>query len=65
MQFAFIPQATYTIGQRVSLHGKPMQVISYSYTGKNLVVTSLANAPKFEKILCILTDEPPIEGITS
>ena len=62
MKFAFIPKARYRIGQVIKVHGKPMRVESYSHTGKNVVVTSLEDAKRFERIVCVCTDAPPIEG---
>ena len=65
MKFAFIPKANYKIGQVITVHGKRMRVESYTHTGKNVTVHTLAGAPKFERIVCICTDAPPIEGITA
>jgi hypothetical protein len=62
MRFAFIPKAAYKIGQIIQVHGKPMRVESYTHTGRNVTVHSLENAPKFERIVCICTDAPAIEG---
>jgi hypothetical protein len=64
MKFAFIPKANYTIGQIITVHGKPMRVESYTHTGKNVIVHSLENAPKFERIVCVCTDSPAIEAVT-
>jgi hypothetical protein len=65
MKFAFIPKAAYTIGQIIQVHGKPMQVESYTHTGKNVTVHSLEGAPKFERIVCVCTDSAPIVGVTA
>lgn len=65
MKFAFIPKASYTIGQIIEVHGKPMRVESYLHTGKNVTVTTLYGAPKFERIVCVCTDAPVIEAITA
>jgi hypothetical protein len=65
MKFAFIPKAEYKIGQVITVHGKPMRVESYTHTGKNVIVHSLENAPKFERIVCVCTDSPAIEGVTA
>ena len=64
MDFAFIPKRTYTIGEIITVHGKPMRVNSFSHTGRNVVVTSLRHAPKFKKIVCICTDSKPITSVT-
>jgi hypothetical protein len=64
MKFAFIPKAHYTIGQIVQVHGKPMRVESYTHTGKNVVVHTLEGSPRFERIMCICTDAPSIEGVS-
>ena len=63
MKFAYIPKASYAIGQVITVHGKPMRVESYTHTGKNVVVHSLENAPRFERVVCICTDAPVIEAI--
>ena len=63
MKFAFIPKANYSIGQIISVHGKPMRINCFSHTGKNVIVTSLRHAPKFERIVCICTDSKPIEAV--
>jgi hypothetical protein len=63
MKFAFIPKTQYRIGQIITVHGKPMRVESYTHTGKNVVVHSLENAPRFERVMCICTDAPIIEAI--
>ena len=65
MKFAYIPKASYTIGQVITVHGKPMRVESYLHTGKNVTVTTLTGAPKFERIVCICTDSAPIAGVTA
>lgn len=65
MRFAFIPKAQYKIGQIITVHGKPMRVESYAHTGRNVVVHSLEDAPKFERILCVCTDQPAIQGETA
>jgi hypothetical protein len=63
MKFAFIPKAQYRIGQVIQVHGKPMRVESYTHTGKNVVVHTLENAPRFERVMCVCTDAPIIEAI--
>jgi len=60
MKIAFIPKATYTIGQIIQVHGKPYQIVSYAHTGKNVTVTTLPSAPKFEKIVCLCANEHSI-----
>ena len=60
MKFAYIPRADYCIGQVIDVHGKQMRVESYSHTGRNVVVHSLAGAAKFERIVCIVTDAEPM-----
>jgi hypothetical protein len=40
-----------------------MMIVSYSHTGKNVVVTSIKG--KHEKITCICTNNPPIEAVTA
>ena len=62
MKFAFIPKADYHIGQVVDVPGRgKMRVESYSHTGKNVVVHTLENAERFERVIGICTDEAPIE----
>ena len=65
MKFAFIPKASYTIGQVIRVHGNPMRVESYLHTGRNVTVCTLPGAPRFERIVCICTDKPAIEGVTA
>ena len=62
MTSAFIPKASYKIGQYITVHGKTMRVVSYTHTGRNVIVQSLLGAPRFERITCICTDAPAIEG---
>lgn len=57
MRFTYIPTGSYTIGQVLQVREKPMRVESYSHTGKNLIVTTVAGAPRFERMICICTDE--------
>lgn len=63
MKFAFIPKGVYTIGQVLSVQGRDMRVESYSHTGKNVIVTTLESAPKFERVVCVCTDSEPIEEL--
>lgn len=63
MKFAFIPRAAYEIGQTIELHGAPMRIESFTHSGRNFVAVTL-NAPLFERVLCIRTDSPTIEGVT-
>jgi len=61
MKFAFIPKGQYRIGQIIEVHGKRMEVESYSHTGKNLICHTLPDADKFERAVCICTDAETIE----
>jgi len=61
MKFAFIPKGEYKIGQVLNVQGRDMRVESYSHTGKNVIVTTLERAPKFERVVCVCTDAEPIE----
>lgn len=71
MKFAFIPKASYKIGQIITVDGKRMRVESYTHTGKSVVVTTLdwitnkTPPVRFERIVCICTDEPAITAITN
>lgn len=65
MRFAFIPKVQYKIGQVIQVHGQSMRVESYTHTGRNLIACTLDGSPKFERIACICTDSPDIEGITA
>ena len=65
MKIAFIPKASYTIGQIITVHGEPMRVESYTHTGKNVTVCTLPGAKRFARMVCICTDAPAIEGITA
>ena len=60
MKFAFIPKGQYKIGQYISVHGKTMKIVSYTHTGRNVIVESLFGAPKFEQFVCICTDSPSL-----
>jgi hypothetical protein len=63
MKIAFIPPGFYNIGQHIEVQGKPMQVDSYTHTGRNVIAHTLEGAPKFERVVCICTDATPIEGL--
>lgn len=65
MRFAFIPKVQYKIGQVIQVHGQSMRVESYTHTGRNLIACTLDGSPKFERIVCICTNSPVIEGITA
>lgn len=65
MRFAFIPKGQYKLGQIITVHGHAMRVESYTHTGRNITVTTLENAPKFQRIICICTDSPLINGVTA
>jgi len=65
MKFAFIPKGQYTIGQIIKVHGQPMRVESYTHTGRNVIVHTLAGSPKFKRIVCICTDIQSIEEISN
>jgi hypothetical protein len=65
MRFAFIPKAQYTIGQVIQVQGRAMRVESYTHTGRNLIACTLDGAPKFERVACICTDSPAIQGVTA
>lgn len=63
MKFAYIPKGIYTIGQIIDVNQRKLRVESYSHTGKNLIAITLEDAPKFERVVCICSDEPFIEEI--
>ena len=65
MRFAFIPKAQYTIGQVIQVQGRSMRVESYTHTGRNVIACTLAGAPKFERVACICTDSPAIQGVAA
>ena len=60
MKFVFIPKGSFKIGQIIEVRGQKMLVESYSHTGKNVIVHTIENAPRFERILCICTDSEPV-----
>ncbi len=64
MKFAFIPYGHYKIGQVLNVQGREMRVESYSHTGRNAVVTTLENAPRFERVVCICTDSEVIKEVS-
>ena len=61
MKFACIPKGQYKIGQVIDVQGQKMRVESYTHTGRNVTVTTLDGAPRFERVVCICSDEPVIE----
>lgn len=63
MKIAHIPKADYKIGQKIKVFGKTMVVESYSHTGKNVVVISLPKAARFERIACLVSNNPPITAV--
>tara|TARA_R110002126_G_scaffold148016_1_gene294083 strand:- start:108 stop:326 length:219 start_codon:yes stop_codon:yes gene_type:complete len=65
MTFAFIPKASYTIGQIITVHGESMRVESYTHTGENVTICTLPDAKRFKRMVCICTDAPAIEGVTA
>jgi hypothetical protein len=65
MRFAFIPKVQYTIGQIIQVQGRAMRVESYTHTGRNVIACTLDGAPKFERVACICTDSPAIQGVTA
>ena len=65
MRFAFIPTAQYKIGQIIQVHGREMRVESFTHTGRNLIACTLDGAPKFQRVACICTDSPAIQGVTA
>lgn len=60
MRFVFIPKADYKIGQIITVHGEKMRVISYTHTGKNVTVAPVKGG---RSVLCICTNNPPIEAV--
>lgn len=60
MKFAYVPKAQYTIGQVIKVHGRRAEVVKYAHTGRNIEVATLEGKP--ERIVCICTNNPPIEG---
>lgn len=65
MKIAFIPCGPYSIGQLIEVQGQPMRVESYTHTGRNVIAHTLEGAPKFERVVCICTDDTPIEELRS
>lgn len=57
MRFAYVPRADYHIGQRLTVHGLPVEVESYTHTRGNVIVHTLPGAVKFERIVCICADD--------
>lgn len=68
MKFKFAPKGDYRPQQVIKVNGQEWTVESVSHTGKDLLATTpfkgYKNMPKFERILVILTDEPPIVEVT-
>lgn len=65
MKFATVPSGAYTVGQHLTVHGKPCIIESYHNIGKSFVVVSMPDALRYERTICIITDAPAIEGITA
>lgn len=62
MRFAYIPKGRYKIGQRLNVLGKEVEIESYSHTGRNVIARTLPGE-RFERIVCVCTEEGPVEGI--
>jgi len=60
MRFAFIHKGQYKIGQVINVQGRSMRIESYAHTGRNVIVHTLENSPKFERVICICTESPNI-----
>ena len=63
MKFKFAPRGEYHPGQTIMLAGAPWVIESVAHTGRSLVAHTPINAPKFERIVIVLTDALPIEEI--
>jgi len=63
MKFSTIPMGKYRIGQDVNVNGSVVTIESYTHTGRNLIAVSKPGAERFERVILVLTDEPPIEEI--
>lgn len=62
MKFATIPKATYYIGQELIVLGRKCRVDSYTHTGNNIVVNTIDDGPR-QRIVCIVSDDPPIAEV--
>jgi hypothetical protein len=62
MRFAYIPRGQYRIGQRIHVLGKEVEIESYSHTGRNVIAHTLPGE-RYERIVCVCTEEEPIGGI--
>jgi len=60
MKIAFIEKSDYKIGQVIVVAGSKMVIESYTHTGKNVIVHSMPGAARFERIVCIVSDNQPI-----
>ena len=67
MKFKFAPKGDYKLGQPIFIGGVEYTVETMELTGRQLTATTpfrgYKNMPKFERIVVILTDEPPIVEI--
>ncbi len=61
MKFKFAPKGDYHPQQPITINGEPWVVESVYHTGRNLIAHTPDDAPKFERILVILTDAKPIK----
>ncbi len=65
MKFVFIPKADYRIGHIIDVPGHGwMRIESYSHTGKSVILHTLEDAKRFERVTGICTDEAPIEEMS-
>ena len=65
MKFVFIPKADYRIGHMIDVPGHGwMRIESYSHTGKNVILHTLEDAARFERVTGICTDDAPIEEMS-
>jgi len=67
VKFKFTPRGEYHPQQIIQIAGKDWMVESVAHTGRSLTAITpfkgYKNMAKFERILVVLTDSPPIEEI--
>jgi len=63
MKFKFAPKGDYHPQQPIKINGEPWVVEAVAHTGRNLIARTPDDAPRFERILVVLTDAKPIEEI--
>ena len=70
MKWKFAPKGDYHPQQVINIYGQTYMVESVAHTGTKLEATTYSckgykGVRRYERILVVLTDEPPITEVTS